>query len=114
MHLQDGVAFGTAISAEKLGSNADWSEYWGSAATSQAATPAAATYQSAQDVAHLVYTDGTDVVSCNVVAPKAAVFLADQETVDPSDPTGMLAALGAVLTTAAGNAVTAFVVGYRR
>jgi hypothetical protein len=42
------------------------------------------------------------------------MFMADGETVDPADPTGVLAALGAILTTAQGEAVTGFAGGMRR
>ena len=112
LHLTDAAILTDGVAALSTGSNGDWLSYWGSTVVTQAPAPATGDYQSVRDKAHLVYTDGTDLVAVDLPAPVAALFLADQETVDPADPTGVLAALAAILTTASGSPVTAFVAGY--
>lgn len=114
LHVQGGTTGAASVAALGLGSNASWLSYWNSNVTVQVPTPTVAVYPSTRDLAVLVFTDGTDNVAVDLPAPKSAMFLADQETVDPADPTGAIAALLAILTTAAGANVTAFVGGYRR
>jgi hypothetical protein len=115
LHLTDAAILTDGIVATSLGSNADWITWWGSAATTQTPAPVAATYRRVADVAALVFQDaGGNLTTVIIPAPKSTLFMADQETVDPADPTGAIANFAAILTTGSGAAAPTFVAGYRR
>jgi hypothetical protein len=114
-HLADAALATDGIAAFVLASNGDWSVYWAGTALSQVPAPTAADYPSVADEAVLVYTDAAGLVArVTILAPVAAVFLADGQTVDPADPTGIIAAWLAILVTPSDTPVTSFVAGYRR
>lgn len=80
-------------------------------------SPIAATYQSVEDFAALLYADaGGSIVQITLPAPKASIFMADGETVDPAntDVAGITATVVGVVITPAGNPVTNFVGGTRQ
>lgn len=79
-----------------------------------AGAPTDAQYPSSLDTAvcnFAVSPSGTVILT--IPAPKAAVFLADNETVDPADPTGVLAAAAAALGDVLGNPISGFRSGVR-
>ena len=115
LHLTDAALLTDGVAAISNGA-ADWTQYWGSTAeVNPTPTPGTGTYLSVLDVADLYFSapsgDWSHVV---FPSPSDSMFMADGETVDPADPTGVLAALGAILTTAQGEAVTGFAGGMRR
>lgn len=113
LHLQDSALLTDGLGALIAESNADWVEWWGSTATLQAVpSPTAAPFAPLRPAARLSFScaDGS-VASVVYRSPKLALFLADQETVDPSDPTGVLAALQAIICSQSGSPATAFIGG---
>jgi hypothetical protein len=76
--------------------------------------PVVATYQDVADEADLWYTtSGGTIVQITLPAPKASVFLADQETVDATQVAGITATAIGVVVDPGGNAVVAFLGGRR-
>lgn len=76
--------------------------------------PTDAQYPSALDTAVLNFaTSGGGTVIVTVPAPVSALFLGDNETVDPADPTGLLAATAACLGDVLGNPISFFRSGVR-
>jgi hypothetical protein len=76
--------------------------------------PADAQYPSALDTAVLKFTTASpSTVILTIPAPVAALFLADQETVDPADPTGVIAAAKACLSDILGSLAATYVSGVR-
>jgi hypothetical protein len=75
----------------------------------------AGTYQRVADCASLMFTAVSgDKIVLQLPAPQSAVFLADQQTVDPAFVATLVADCIGVLTTSSGSPATAFVGGYRR
>lgn len=97
-------------------SNADYqSQFEGTEHVNGAPAPISATYQPVGDYVPLVYsTAGGDLVYVTLPSPQAAIFLADQETVNPAAIAAVTAAIVGTVVDAAGNAVVAFVGGVRR
>lgn len=96
-------------------SNGDYLQWWEGAVTSNGApAPAAAQYLPLRPAADLYYlcADNTQV-ALRIPSPKAALFLADQETVNPMN--GLVVALNAAaigaLTNAAGSPAVSFTAG---
>ncbi len=113
LHLTDAALLVDGLAALLAASNADWIAWWGGPATLQATpAPAAAVYLTLRPAAVLFFgcADGS-TARVSYKAPVAALFLADGETVDASDPTGALAALQAVITSATGSPATSFLGG---
>jgi hypothetical protein len=76
--------------------------------------PVDATYPSALDTAVLNFmATGGAAVIVTVPAPISALFLGDNETVDPTDPTGLIAACSAALGDVLGNSILLFRSGVR-
>ena len=97
-------------------SNADFQRDWeGLTIVNGAPAPINAQYNSVNDYATLVYaTAAGNLVYVTLPAPVAAVFLSDQETVDPVAIATITAAVIATVIDASASPVTAFVGGYRR
>jgi hypothetical protein len=79
-------------------------------------TPVAAPYQSVADQATLNFqTAAGNIVRLTLPAPQSGIFLADQYTVDPTNPfvVTIIGAALAVLVDSSGNPVTAFIGGTR-
>lgn len=85
----------------------------GPADTSVAVPAVDAAYPSSLDTAVLVFSTGLSLVRVTIPAPKSMLFTSSQETVDPTDPTGLLAAAIASLGDTLGNPVVSFVQGVR-
>lgn len=78
-------------------------------------SPVAATYQRVADSAGLLFQDAMgEQVIVQLPAPKAAIFLADQVTVDPTAIAVLIAAVVGTVLTGSGNPVTSYVGGTRR
>jgi len=80
-------------------------------------TPIGGQYRSVTDFAAIWYSDASgNIVQVTLPAPDASIFLADQETVDPSN--SLVAALNTVVLgvvlTASGGVVTNYVGGLRK
>ena len=76
--------------------------------------PVAATYQSVTDIARLLFlTSAGTIVTINVPAPLASMFMADGETVDPTSVAGLLTAATGVVSDLSGNTVASYVGGTR-
>lgn len=74
----------------------------------------AATYENAEDKAQLVFRDTSGAThKYQIPAPKSTMFLADQETVNTADPTGVIGIITANVVSLQGNAVSTFVAGKR-
>lgn len=96
-------------------SNASVQRAWNGTVSTPVPTPVTGDYQNVADYAQLVFqTAAGDLVYLTVVAPMAAIFLADQETVNPAAIAALIAACVGTLTDASGNPVTAYVGGFRR
>lgn len=98
-------------------SNADEQSVWeGPWTVNPAPAPAAAVYQAVGDYAALTYQNtGTgELVYITLPAPKSTIFLADGETVDPTAIAALTTEVTAVIITASGAVVDAFVGGVRR
>lgn len=96
-------------------SNAGVTRSWESAEVNPGGTGTNAQYPTVADYAELVYTAGDgSAVYITLVAPKAAVFLADGETVDATAVVGLTADVVGTIITATGATVTAFAGGVRR
>ncbi len=79
-----------------------------------APTPVNALYNAVQDEADLWFlTTASTIVQITVVAPISSLFMADQETVDPTSVAGLLATAIGLVVDPAGNAVVSFVGGRR-
>lgn len=91
----------TALQAAMLtATNADFSQWWESAETTNAApAPVAAVYQGVQPQAQLQFIalDNT-LATLLLPAPKTSIFLADKETVDPASAP-ILAIIAAAIAT---------------
>jgi len=113
-HLTDAAILTDVFVATAVSSNADWQTYWGNTAFSNPGpVPSAATYQTLRPSAQLFYmcADGT-IADVQIPSPISALFLADGQTVDPLDPTGAIAALQAIVTSATGSLPLAFIGGH--
>lgn len=115
--INTGAGLGTTAADLEALSNAGVLEYWESNVTALTPAPVAAAFQSGADRAALVFqcADGTQVTVI-IPAPKAAIFMADTETVDPTNAdvaTFVTSAISAPITNAVGSAVTALVAGQR-
>lgn len=75
--------------------------------------PPGGTYRTVGDAALLTFTDGTNLVNITLPAPLAAIFLADQETVDITQIGAIIAAVVGTVQTASGGVVTGYVAGLR-
>jgi len=77
--------------------------------------PPGGTYRTVGDAAILTFQDaGGNLVDITLPAPDSSIFFADQETVDSSQITAIIAAVVGTVDTASGGVVTAFVGGTRR
>lgn len=77
--------------------------------------PTAATFQRVVDSAELTFTDGSgNLTRLQLPAPKASIFLADNETVDITAIGGIIAAVVGTVVTPAGGTVTSYVAGVRQ
>ncbi len=105
----------TTIQADILAvSNAKVAYYWEGARTNVGGSPASAQYVSVTDAAVLVFNDAAcNEVRLTVPAPLASIFMADEQTVDPTAVSTLIAACLGVLQTGAGGVVTAYIAGYR-
>lgn len=54
-----------------------------------------------------------ELMTLQLVAPKQSIFLADLETVDPTQITGLISSVIGTATTASGSLITAYVSGVR-
>lgn len=106
----------TALQAAMLAvSNADYLQWWESAITANGApAPVAATYQSVTDRAVLTFVcaDNTQAV-LQVIAPQSAIFMADQQTVNPVAIAALIAAAIGSLVSTTGSLATTYVAGTR-
>lgn len=95
-------------------SNADVQQQVEGPVVDYAPAPVAGTYPSVRDQATLIFAaaDGTQT-QVILPAPKAAVFMADGQTVDPSVINDIIVAVVAAVQTASGAAVTNYVGGVR-
>lgn len=97
-------------------SHADWQRSWaGDVLVNGAPSTSTGDYQNVADYAVLVYQTavGTQVY-LTLVAPQSGIFLADQETVDPTAIAVLNTDVIGSLEDGAGNVVTAYVGGFRR
>lgn len=95
-------------------SNATVAYYWEGARTVPGGTPTASTYLSTRDAAILVFNDAAcNEVRLTLPAPDSSIFMADEQTVDPTAVSSLIAACLGVLQTGAGGVVTAYIAGYR-
>lgn len=112
--VQTAVTDASIVTAAQALSNADWLQGWEGPYTVQIPAPAVAVYQSVFDAALLTFvTAFGNYVTYMLFAPKSLVFMADQETVDPTASAVLIAACIGALVDASGNAVTAYVSGVR-
>jgi len=116
LHLVDGADPADGVDAIHEGSNADWSTWWASTVTTQTPAPLNLVFPDVRDKAVLTFADSGsgDMVTATIPAPTDALFLADGETVDPADPTGVIADLLAIMSTTGGVAVDTFIGGTRQ
>jgi len=78
-------------------------------------TPTTGAYQNVADYAVLVFTTaGGDLVYLTLLAPLDTIFMADQETVDPTAIAVLIADCIGNLQTTSGDDVTGYVGGFRR
>lgn len=115
--LIDSAAGAAAVQAALLAqSNADVLNSEDAALTINAApAPVAAVYQGVGDAAALIFADAAGAqVTLQLPAPKAAIFMADQETVSAPAIAGVTAAVIGTVLTPAGGLVTAYLAGMRR
>lgn len=112
------AGMGAALAAMAGLSNAAIQQWWESNVTLPGGSPVTAQFQSGQDRAALTFVTGAGTQVVMVVpAPSAAIFMADLETVDITNPAVVAfvtAAVAAPITDGAGNAVTALVSGTRQ
>jgi len=98
-------------------SRADVLQFWeGGVTVNTSPAPVAMPFQSGQDRAVLTFVTGVGTLANLIVpAPDAAIFLADLETVDPSNAqvAALIAAAIGSLTDSNGNTVTAYQAGIR-
>jgi hypothetical protein len=107
--LAGAAAIATALQGK---SNAAVVETWEGTDTFTGAIAGAGSYLSAGQVAYLEFTDiANNVTTVALPAPDSAIFQADGVSVDATQIAGIIAACIGALTTAAGNAVTAFKAG---
>lgn len=77
-------------------------------------TPVNAQYQSVLDSATLFFqTSAGTTVQITIPAPRASIFLADGETVNPASVAGVTTACIGVLCDTSGNVVTSYLTGVR-
>lgn len=97
-------------------SNANIAEKWeGPLVITAGPATTAAPLQSVGDVAELLFSTASGAaVKVMLPAPSVGIFMADQETVDPTQITAIIAAVLANTVDPAGNVVTAFVAGTRQ
>jgi len=97
-------------------SNADWLNVNETGFTvNSTPVPTSSQYQSVGDCAALLFNSSSgDKTYLQLPAPKQSIFMADQQTVDPSQITSLVAACVGNLVTASGDLTTAFVGGIRR
>lgn len=77
--------------------------------------PTTGTYQSVADYAVLIFaTAGGDLIYLTLVAPSSSVFLADQETVDPTAIAVLIGDCIGNLQNRNGDAAASYVGGFRR
>jgi hypothetical protein len=88
--------------------------YWEGARTAVGGTPSTGTYTSVTDAAILIFqaADCTQV-KLTLPSPLDSIFMADGQTVDPAQITGITSACLGTLETAGGQVVTEYVAGYR-
>ena len=105
----------SAIMAALLNhSNADVINYIESPITRFTPSPAAATYQSVNDYARLLFSASTGEEATVIIpAPKANIFLADSVTVDSSVITDVISACTGHLVVASGATVSTYLAGIR-
>jgi hypothetical protein len=106
-----------AVQAAVLGvSNADYQKAWeGSTIINGAPIPLPSQYQSVPDAAVLTFATALpSLVYLTIPAPQAAIFLADQETVDPTKIAVLAAAVIGTVIDSSGNVVTSYIGGVRR
>lgn len=110
-----GMALNTITGQIIAVSNADYvTTSTGVLAVNPAFNPLGLQYISVQDAATLVFaTAAGTTVSITIPAPQTSIFMADQETVDPSSVAGVVAACIGLLCDSAGNVVASFLAGYR-
>lgn len=77
--------------------------------------PTAGIFQVVSDCAALMFQDAAgNKTRLQLVAPQSGIFMADQETVDPTQIAAIIAAVVGTVMTAAGGVVTAYVGGTRQ
>jgi len=95
-------------------SNAVPQQQWEGPLTVPGGAAVAASFPDVSDVAWLTFTKASgELVKVAIPAPLASIFLADGETVDPTQVAALITAVIANVVDASGNAVTAYVSGLR-